>query len=215
MLRAASDELGHEEAKAADKKVGFKQTPGRGYEFFGLRLESAEKPEHRRAAEPEDVVRNLQAGAEAAGQSDRVIVYVHHHRGSPLGTGASAGSSICARMHRCRRRSIVSHGVPMLQGIEIYKGAPRSTAGQFHLHTYQPAKYTDERIWQSVIAKSFFAGRALERIELYPIGLGGEDALTTARYDARRVPHIAGRLRGEDSPRLASMSEAFADSISK
>lgn len=216
MLRAASDELGHEEAKAADRKVGFKQTPGKGYEFFGLRLEAADKPEHRRSADSEDVERNLRAVADASAHADRVIVYVHHHQWEPRWEQVPHWFQQFA--HDCidaGAGAVVSHGVPMLQGIEIYKGAPLLYGlGNFIFHTYQPAKYTDERIWQSVVAKTFFADGALERIELYPIVLGGEDALTKERYDTRRVPHLARGEYGEKIlRRLASMSEAFGTRI--
>jgi poly-gamma-glutamate synthesis protein (capsule biosynthesis protein) len=216
MLRAVSDELGHEQAKAADRKVGFKQIPGKGYEFFGLRLEAAEKPEHRRGAEPEDVERNLRAIADAAAQSDRVIVYVHHHHWEPRWEQVPPWFRQFA--HECidaGAGAVVSHGVPMLQGMEIYKGAPLLFGlGNFIFHTYQPTKYTDERIWQSVVAKTFFSGGELERVELYPIVLGGEDALLNDRYDARRVPHLARGAYGTAIlERMASMSETFGTRV--
>ena len=216
MLRAVSEELEHEQAKAADRRVGYKQVPGKGYEFFGLRLEAAEKPEHRRSADPEDVERNLRAVSDAAGRSDRVIVYVHHHHWEPRWEEVPQWFRRFA--HDCidaGAGAVVSHGVPMLQGIEIYKGAPLLFGlGNFIFHTYQPTKYTDERIWQSVVAKTFFSGGALERIELYPISLGGEDAMSKQRYDARRVPHLAhGEYAQKILRRLASMSEAFGTRV--
>lgn len=216
MLRAMSDALGHEEAKAADRKVGFRQTPGEGYEFFGLKLAAADRPEHRRAPDPGDLERNLRAIADAATQSDRVIAYVHHHHWEPRWEEVPRWFRQFA--HDCvdaGAGAVVSHGVPMLQGIEIYKGAPLLFGlGNFIFHTYQPAKYTDERIWQSVVAKTFFSDGKLARIELHPIALGGEEALANARYDARRVPHLVRGDYGENIlRRLASMSEAFGTRI--
>lgn len=216
MLRKVSDELGHETAKTADRKVGYRQTPGTGYEFFGLRLESADQSEHRRSADRSDVERNLRAVAEAAAQCDRVIVYVHHHHWEPQWEQVPRWFQRFA--HECvdaGAGAVVSHGVPMLQGIEIYKDAPLLYGlGNFIFHTYQPSKYTDERIWQSVVAKAFFAHSALDRIELYPIVLGGEHAVANERYDARRVPHLARGGYGENIlGRLASMSETFGTCI--
>jgi poly-gamma-glutamate synthesis protein (capsule biosynthesis protein) len=216
MLRGVSDELEHEQAKAADKHVGFKQTPGKGYEFFGLKLESAERPEHRRCADPEDVGRNLRAVAQAAATGDRVVVYVHHHHWEPRWEQVPRWFREFS--HSCidaGAGAVVSHGVPMLQGIEIYKGAPLLFGlGNFIFHTYQPAKYIDDRIWQSVVAKTFFRDGALDRIELYPIVLGGEEALIRKRYDARRVPHRARGAYGKEIlRRLASMSDAFGTRI--
>ena len=216
LLRALSDELGHEEAKAADRKVGYREMPGEGYEFFGLRLTVADKPEHRRSADRGDVERNLRAVADAAKQSDRVIVYIHHHHWEPRWEQVPRWFQEVA--HECvdaGAGAVVSHGVPMLQGIEVYKGAPLLYGlGNFIFHTFQPTKYTDERIWQSVVAKVFFAGSDLDRIELYPIVLGGEEAVTQQRFDARRVPHLARGEYGEKIlRRLASMSEAFGTHI--
>ena len=215
-LRELSAALKHEEAKAADRKVGYRQTSGEGYEFFGLRLAAANEPEHRRSADRADVERNLRAVADAARASDRVIVYVHHHQWEPRWEDVPRWFRQFA--HECvdaGAGAVVSQGVPMLQGIEVYKGAPLLFGlGNFIFHTFQPAKYTDDRIWQSVVAKAFFTGGALERIELHPIVLGGEEAVTKQRFDARRVPHLA---RGEYGDtilrRLASMSEAFGTRV--
>ena len=204
MLRGLSEELGHEEAKAADSKVGFRQTPGQGYEFFGLRFEAADKPEHRRSPDPGDVERNLRAIESAAKQSDRVIVYIHHHQWEPRWEEVPRWFQRFARdCVDAGAGAVVSHGVPMLQGIEVYKGAPLLYGlGNFIFHTYQPAKYTDERIWQSVVAKAFFGDGGLDRIELHPIAIKG------------RVPHLVRGGEGEKIlRRLASMSEAFGTRI--
>ena len=215
-LRKVSDELGHEQAKAADKKVGYKQIPGKGFEFFGVRLDAAERPEHRRWAEPEDVERNLAAVREAAKRSDRVIVYVHHHHWEPRWEEVPKWFRQFA--HECidaGAGAVVSHGVPMMQGIEIYKGAPLLFGlGNFIFHTYQPNKYVDERIWQSVVVKAFFADAKLDKVELYPIVGGGEEALTDERYDKRRVPHLArGAYAEKILQRMASMCETFGTHV--
>jgi poly-gamma-glutamate synthesis protein (capsule biosynthesis protein) len=211
-LRALSDKLGHEQRKAANEKVGYRQTAGKGFDFYGLRFETAQESEERRWTDPEDVERNLHTIAETAAQTDLVIVYVHHHRWEPRWETVPPWFQQFAR--QCVDAGaglVVSHGVPMLQGIELYKGAPLLYGlGNFIFHTFQPAKYTDDRIWESVIATCRFSAGHCERIELEPIVLGGEGVLLTHRYDARRVPHAA---RGEYGTailqRLAALSQPF------
>lgn len=215
-LRELSRKLGHEQSKAANDKVGYKQTPGQGFEFYGLRFEPAAEPHERRRVDPEDAERNLRAVAEAAGEADRVIVYVHHHHCEPRWEVVPQWFQQFAR--QCVDAGaglVVSHGVPMLQGIEIYRGAPLFYGlGNFIFHTFQPAKYTDARTWQSVVAKALFSNGQCTQIELYPIVIGGEAAIRAERYESRRVPHLA---RGEYGKgilqRLADMSAGFGACI--
>ena len=109
----------------------------------------------------------------------------------------------------------MSHGVPMLQGMALYKGAPLFYGlGNFIFHTWQARRYEDERIWQSVVAKVRFDGKAVSGIEIAPIVLGGQRALETADYDARRVPHLARGAYGEKIlRRFAEMSAPFGTRI--
>lgn len=215
-LERISAQVGYERSKSANAKVGYRHTDGEGFEFFGLRFEAAENPGQRRTADAADVERNLRAIDAAARGADVVIAYVHHHHWEPewhvvppwfrkfARECVDAGASI-----------VVSHGVPMLQGIEIYRGAPLLYGlGNFIFHTFQPTKYTDDRIWQSVVARAHFAKGRCQRIDLHPIVLGGESALREGRFDARRVPHLARGEYGESIlRRLAQMSLAFGTTV--
>lgn len=215
-IRSISGSLGHETKKDADRKVGFNQTPGEGFEFFGLRLQAGEGHEERRTADQADMERTLRGIATTAREARRVMVYVHHHQWEPDWEIVPAWFREFA--HHCVDAGaslVVSHGVPMLQGIEIHRGAPIFYGlGNFIFHTFQPRKYTDERIWQSVIARIAFGDAGLDTIELYPIVIGGARALDEQDYDSRRVPHLA---RGEHGARilqrLARLSAAFGTRI--
>ena len=103
----------------------------------------------------------------------------------------------------------------MLQGIEIYQGAPLFFGlGNFIFHTFQPAKYTDERIWQSVVAKCHFARGRCVRVELTPVVIGGERALREGDFASRRAPHIARGAYGvRILTRLAEMSAVFGTRV--
>jgi poly-gamma-glutamate synthesis protein (capsule biosynthesis protein) len=216
MLQELSRTLGYETRKAANDKVGYRQTPGTGFDFYGLRFEAAEAPHENRWTDSDDTERNLRAIERIAADVDLAMVYVHHHHWYP--TWDSVPEWFRSFAHRCidaGARLVASHGVPMLQGIEIYKGAPLFYGlGNFIFHTFQPAKYTDERIWQSVVARAAFESGICNRIELCPIVLGGERAIKEGRYDARRVPHLASAEYGEGIlQRLASLSQVFGTQI--
>ena len=215
-LTQLSEQLGYEQRKSANRKVGYRQTPGAGFEFYGLRFEEADAPVERRQVDADDAERNLRAIGEAAQRADLAIVYVHHHHWEPQWERAPEWlREFAMRCVDAGAGAFVSHGVPMLQGIEIYKGAPLLYGfGNFIFHTFQAEKYTDERIWQSVIARCRFSAKGCDEIELMPIVLGGEEAVRNGRYDARRVPHIAhGSYGSSILERLAMLSSQFGTRI--
>lgn len=209
VLRRISREVGYEAGKSANDKVGYRQSAGEGYEFFGLRFEAADQPEQHRWVDPDDARRNLRAIEDASRAADVVIAYLHHHHWEPQWERVPSWFRGFARECVDAGASVVvSHGVPMLQGIEVYRGAPLFFGlGNFIFHTFQAAKYTDERIWQSVVAKVRFHDRRCAGIDLHPVVLGGEAALREQRFDVRRVPHRARACYGESIlRRLAAMS---------
>lgn len=215
-VRAMSEKLNHETRKQADRKVGYRQMPGEGFEFYGLRFEAGAAYEEKREPVADDVKRNLDAISAAARQADFVIAYIHHHHWEPRWEipprwfQQFAESCVDAGSHM-----VVSHGVPMLQGMALYRGAPLFYGlGNFIFHTWQARRYEDERIWQSVVAKVSFDGKAVSAIDLHPIVMGGQRALEAGDYDGRRVPHLARGAYGEKIlRRFADMSAPFGTRI--
>jgi len=215
-LRAMSEKLNHETRKASDRKVGYRQLPGEGFEFYGLRFAAGERYEERRVPVAEDARRNLDAIAAAARQADIVVAYVHHHHWEPRWEippkwfREYAHACVDAGAHM-----VLSHGVPMLQGMELYKGAPLFFGlGNFIFHTWQARRYEDERIWQSVVARMRFERGAVSAIELHPIVMGGQRALEAQDYDGRRVPQLARGAYGERIlRRFAEMSSPYGTQV--
>lgn len=215
-LQAISSALGYETKKSANAQVGYGQVAGQGYEFYGLRFEAGDACRELLRADHDDAQRQFASIARARETADCVIAYLHHHHWNPrwettpdwfreFAHGCiDAGASV-----------VVSHGVPMLQGIEIYRGAPIFCGlGNFIFHTFQPAKYSDERIWQSVVATCCFAQGRCARIELTPIVQGGERALREGDFTARRAPHLARCAYGERLlRRLAAMSAVLGTRV--
>lgn len=218
-LRAISADIGYESKKAANARVGYQQTAGEGYEFYGLRFEAGEAGDacrERLHVDSEDAQRNFASIAHASEAADGVVAYVHHHHWNPQWETTPDWFREFARACvDAGASAVVSHGVPMLQGIEIYQGAPLFFGlGNFIFHTFQPAKYTDERIWQSVVAKCRFAQGRCKRVELTPIVIGGERALREGDFTSRRVPHIArGAYGAQILQRLAQMSAVFGTRV--
>ncbi len=208
--------LGHETSKAANAKVGYRQSAGEGYAFYGLRFAAGDRCHERLRVDEDDARRNFASIARARETADCVIAYVHHHHWNPRWETTPDWFRTFA--HDCVDAGaavVVSHGVPMLQGIEVYNGAPLFFGlGNFIFHTFQAAKYGDERIWQSVVATCRFARGRCERIDLTPIVIGGERALNESDFSSRRAPHIArGEYGARILRRLADMSTVFGTRV--
>lgn len=132
-----------------------------------------------------DAARNLRAIERAAAMADLVLVYQHNHYWSADWQQTPAWQQRWARQCIDAGAALfVNHGVPLLHGIEIYRGRPIFYGlGNFVFHTHTPpGHYTDE-VWQSVVADMRFAGRGLSALALHPLrlteGIPGESYLAT------------------------------------
>ncbi|MEK7875387.1 MAG: CapA family protein, partial [Pseudomonadota bacterium] len=111
---------------------------------------------------------------------------------------------------------VVSHGVPVLHGVEVYRGKPIFySLGNFIFQPFSDADvWLHERIWLSVVATCSYDGEALERIDFIPIAVGGQEALRRNSYEDRDAPEIATGPYAECTLGwLAELSEAFGSRI--
>lgn len=152
-----------------------------------------------------DLHRNLSAITAAAEKGDIVIAYLHHHHWAsdwyqvPDWVGGVAKECIDAGASM-----FVSHGAPVLQPVEIYKGRPIFySLGNFIFHIRsEGSKWTAPEIWESVVGLcSFTTDGTLARMLFYPIVIGGHDALQSDALDKRLAPELA---RGADAERILS-----------
>ncbi len=222
-LLSISETSGNELRKARKAAVGFgKASAGHSavgseaFDFCGLLVERGEGTKEARTIVAADRERQLAAIRAAAASSDFVIAYLHHHlweadwEAVPGWTQAFARDCIDAGAN-----AFVSHGVPVLQGLEIYRGQPLFySLGNFIFHSHRAATRTDDRIWTSVVAKCRFDGRGrLDTAEFLPIVLGGERALGD-RELPREVPEAVGGAMAEGIiARFAALSGAFGSNI--
>jgi len=148
---------------------------------------------------PVDVERYLAAIRLAAGSGATVIAYLHSHYWEPRKSDTPGWQRDLARQAiDAGASTFVAHGVPELQGIEYYRGAPL-----FHglsSFIFQSEKADDAygpEAWQSAIAELDIVDGKIVDTRLIPVQL-----------DARGIEHKGRRVRG--SPRLATGSSVDA-----
>jgi len=227
MLRAIKDELGHEKNvrqfrnfTAVNSKGSFLEVvPVEDNElnFYGMRFQVGDKRERAGRLNQDDLKRNLAAIADAKEKAEVVIVYLHHHHWEadweeiPDWTVAFAHACIDAGAD-----IYISHGVPTLLGIEVYRGKPIFySLGNFIFHSFNPTSWFHDNTWRSVVATSRFGDDGnLSEIQLDPIVLGGEEALEAKDFSVREVPYMAGAAYGETIlNHLAKRSARFGTSL--
>ena len=215
-LKSISEAMGYEKRKAEYIRYGFRTSYKNIQEFYGIRFEANGRTEEHRALDRNDRDRNLTAIREAAGGADFVIVYVHHHYWEsswelpPVWLQEFARQCIDAGGN-----AFVSHGVPVLQGIELYQRRPIFYGlGNFIFHTGKKAAFAKDSIWQSVVASCEFDDEGqLLTLHLRPISLGGEKALRDDDL-SRDVPHLVDGEYGQGIlARLAELSLPFKTRI--
>ncbi|SFB63607.1 poly-gamma-glutamate synthesis protein (capsule biosynthesis protein) [Rhizobium sp. NFR07] len=164
--------------------------------------------------DPLDLQRNLAAIAEAADDGNLVIAYLHHHHwASDWHQLPDWVSGIARQCIDAGASLFVSHGAPVLQPIEIYKGRPIFySLGNFIFHVRsEKSTWTGPEVWESVVATCRFDGdNRLDAIELHPVVIGGEAGLANPALEHRLVPHrvtgaTAARILGRVRDRSAGL----------
>ncbi|WP_457589001.1 CapA family protein [Ensifer canadensis] len=148
----------------------------------------------------DDLARNLASITAASADGSLVIAYLHHHHWAsdwyqvPDWVGGVAKRCIDAGA-----AMFVSHGAPVLQPIEVYRGRPIFySLGNFIFHVRsEKSTWTAPEVWESVIGLcSFGEDNRLLEITLHPVIIGGEHGLAD-RLEQRLAPHLATRESAE------------------
>jgi poly-gamma-glutamate capsule biosynthesis protein CapA/YwtB (metallophosphatase superfamily) len=165
-----------------------------------------------------DLGRNLQSIAAAAQTGGLVIAYLHHHHWAsdwlqpPDWIGNIARKCIDAGA-----AAFVSHGAPVLQPVQIYKGRPIFySLGNFIFHSVADSPlWLRREVWESVVGIcSFDDDNQLTGLKFYPVLIGGEEGLKDDRIERRLVPHLAtGATAQRILRRLADHSQKFGTRI--
>lgn len=143
----------------------------------------------------DDLEANLRAVRIAADAGELVIAYLHHHHWSSDWLQSPDWISAFARQFIDAGAAVfVSHGVPVLLPIEVYRGRPIfHSLGNFIFHTKSEVSLWKHReVWESVVANcTFGADNRLTSLTLHPLIVGGEEGLQDERIENRLVPHPA------------------------
>ncbi|RVI91008.1 capsule biosynthesis protein CapA [Sinorhizobium medicae] len=166
-----------------------------------------------------DMARNLAAIASAARDEALVIAYLHHHHwASDWYQLPEWVSGVAKRCIDAGASMFVSHGAPVLQPVEIYRGRPIFySLGNFIFHVRsEKSTWTAAEVWESVVGVcSFASDNSLIDISFHPVVIGGDDGLEDGVLERRLVPQlvtgdsavrILGRLQ-EQSARLGAHIE--------
>ncbi len=151
----------------------------------------------------------------AAGTAEVVIAYQHDHywesdnRVTPEWKKRFARACIDAGA-----TVFVSHGAPMLHGIELHRGRPIFyDLGGLVFHTITAPGYYQPEIWESVLVDAEFAAGRLIALRLRPVTMNeqGEGGLPSPRfYQTRGVPSLAtGKTARAILDRLARLSAPY------
>ncbi|TCU01467.1 CapA family protein, partial [Rhizobium sullae] len=170
-----------------------------------------------------DLARNLASIAAAAADRSLVVAYLHHHHwASDWYQVPDWVSGVAKRCIDAGAAMFVSHGAPVLQPIEVYRGRPIFySLGNFIFHVRsEKSTWTAPEVWESVIGLcSFGEDNRLIEITLHPVIIGGDEALTDGVLERRLAPHLAAgksaerilRRFSEQSARLGVDIEVSGD----
>ena len=142
---------------------------------------------------PVDVERYLAAIRLAAGTGATVIAYLHSHYWEARKSDTPAWQrDLARRAIDAGAMTFVAHGVPELQGIEYYRGAPLFHGlSSFIFQSEKPDGAYGPEAWQSAIAELDVVEGRVTAARLIPVQL-----------DAKGTDHGGKRVKG--SPRLAA-----------
>lgn len=135
----------------------------------------------------EDVLRVHSAIRLAREYAPYVIVYQHDHYLEEDRGLTPEWKKIFARSCLDAGGSVfVSHGVPQLHGIEVYKGRPIFYGlGNFIFHTITAPGYYKPEVWQSVLADLVFNEGQLTALKIRPLIIN-EMGESGPRFNATR-----------------------------
>ena len=165
----------------------------------------------------DDLARNLAAVKSEKAAGSFVIVYLHHHLWEPVWEHTPAWmQAVCRQFVEAGADIVVSHGVPVLHGVEIYRGKPIFySLGNFIFQPFSEANvWLNDRIWLSVVATCEYDGDRLKRIDFVPLAACSQDALRQGSFDERDAPEIATGVYAEKILGwLKSLSATFGTTV--
>jgi poly-gamma-glutamate synthesis protein (capsule biosynthesis protein) len=160
----------------------------------------------------DDVARVIAAIKLAREFAPQVIVYQHdHYWEEDRGLTPDWKKTFARACLDAGGTVFISHGVPQLHGLEIYRGRPIFYGlGSFIFHTITAPGFYKPEVWQSVLADLVFRDGQLTALRIRPVLLN-EMGQTGPRFNATRgAPRAA---TGADARRVltefATLSKGY------
>jgi poly-gamma-glutamate synthesis protein (capsule biosynthesis protein) len=141
----------------------------------------------------DDVARTCAAIGEAAKAAYIVIAYHHNHYWEKDMAAVPAWQRTLARQCVDAGASLfASHGAPLLQGIEVYRGRPMFyDLGSFFFQTATAPDAYGPDVWQSVIADCTCSKAGFESVTLIPVQLNAVGENGPGDLKTRGRPSLA------------------------
>ena len=151
-----------------------------------------------------DVERYLAAIRLAAASGAIVIAYLHSHYWEPKKSDTPQWQrDLARRAIDAGAVTFAAHGVPELQGIEYYRGAPLFHGlSSFIFQSKKPDDAYGPEAWQSIIAQIDIDAGAVARTQIIPVQL-----------DGKGVVHEGSLIRGTPTLADAGQARAIVDRI--
>ncbi|WP_025590882.1 CapA family protein [Agrobacterium tumefaciens] len=166
----------------------------------------------------EDLRRNLEAITTSADEGRLVVAYLHHHHwASDWYQMPGWVSAVAKRCIDAGASMFVSHGAPVLQPVELYRGRPIFySLGNFIFHVKsEKSLWTAPEVWESVIPVCTFGeDNCLKGVTFFPVIIGGEEALRDGKLERRIVPElVTGAAAHRILQRFADQSRKLGSNI--
>ena len=156
-----------------------------------------------------DIERNLNSIAKAAGDGCLVIAYLHHHHwASDWYQVPDWVASVAKKCIDAGAAMFLSHGAPVLQPIEIYRQRPIFySLGNFIFHVRsETSSWQASEVWESVVGICSYAqDNNLIDIKFYPVVIGGERGFKDRILEDRLAPHL---VTGEGAKKILRRFQA-------
>ena len=148
-------------------------------------------------ADPDDVARILGSIRTAKACANVVIACHHNHDRGAGGDAVPDWQRLLA--YQCIDAGadvFVSHGVPVLQGVEVYRSAPLFFGlGNFMFQVQKAIGAYEKGSWEGVIALCTFENRRCRAVRLRPIILNEVGPNGGAKPSERGMPRLAPPLQ--------------------
>ena len=165
-----------------------------------------------------DASRVMDALSDAARRADVVIAYQHNHDWEPDMAMVPAWQRTFAK--RCVEAGasvFVGHGAPLLQGMEVHRGAPVFYGlGNFVFQTEKPPGAYPPEAWEGVLVECEFRARRCRSVRLVPIRLNEIGRAGPADQATRGMPSLADADQGRAIlKRIADRSLSLGGRLSR